>query len=403
MKIDDSTPSADSDSSPYANSRVRRLVRVGAWNGLTVLIGAALVGIVVEAYFHLTKPFMTSSLPSEFVPEVGLVRTPNAEMRYTNRLDFWTVQRSNSLGFLDREPPSLQRAAASCHVVVLGDSNVEAREVPLDAKLHMRLEEVAAKKLPRLKITTSAYGRGDTGQVQQLAFYDNFARALRPRLVVLVFIPNDFMDNSPVLYGSMTGWDPEHLPARSVVKNEEERMTFRPPQGDYADFASTSPMSWRRLLSRAAHEGSWIASWLEVRVGPSRTKRDPQLRRLGDLRPLFAQDDPPPVVQEALEYTIFALEQFKSRTDEDGARLVMLVSHRVTVVSPALFRRVSQIAADVGIPVIDQADYILRQGADLKDAQWTHDAHWNVAGHQWAAEALVEYIEGRPDLCDNPV
>lgn len=402
MKIDDSTPYADSDSTPYANSRVRRLVRVGAWNGLTVLVGAALVGIVAEAYFHLTKPFMTSSLPSEFVPEVGLVRTPNTEMRYTNRLDFWTVQRSNSLGFLDREPPSLQTAAASCHVVVLGDSNVEAREVPLDAKLHMRLEEVAARKLPHLMITTSAFGRGDTGQVQQLAFYDNFARALRPRLVVLVFIPNDFMDNSPVLYGSMTGWDPEHLPARSVVKSAEGRMTFRPPQSDYADFASASPMSWRRLLSRAAREGSWLASWLEVRVGPSRTRRDPQLRRLGDLRPLFAQDHPPPVVQEALEYTIFALEQFKSRTDEDGARLVMLVSHRVTVVSPALFRRVSQIAADVGIPVIDQADYIFRQGAELKDAQWTHDAHWNVAGHQWAAEALVEYIEQRPALCDDP-
>ena len=47
-------------------------------------------------------------------------------------------------------------------------------------------------------------------------------------------------------------------------------------------------------------------------------------------------------------------------------------------------------AATLDLPVIDQADYILRQGARLSDARWPHDYHWNPAGHRWAAETLLE-------------
>ena len=65
-----------------------------------------------------------------------------------------------------------------------------------------------------------------------------------------------------------------------------------------------------------------------------------------------------------------------------------------------MFERMGEIAATLDIPVIDQADYILRQDADLSDAQWPHDYHWSPAGHQWTAEALLEYIEQHPDVCD---
>ena len=414
------------DSSSLADSWIRRLLRLAAWNGLTLIAGVAVIGVGGEVYLRFTKPFMTSSLPNEFVPEVGLVRKPNTEMRYTNRLDFWTVQHSNSLGFLDREPPSPEIAAERCHIAVVGDSNVEAREVPVHAKLHVRLEKIAARRLPRLKITTSAFGRGSTGQVQQLAFYDRYVRSLRPKIVVLVFLPNDFMDNSPVLSALLGGWDPEHLPAQSIDKAAGGTTTFRPPQADYAEFdlgGRNAATSGLRTAVRTVRESSWLAGWLEARVRLLPTEHDSHfVRRVkalsrrpdyawalagweptkpGDLRPLFVDDDPPPVVREALEYTSLAMSEFKSRADADGARLVVLVSHRVTIVGTPLFKRVGEIAAAAGIPVVDQADYILRQGADLEDAQWNHDAHWNHAGHQWAAEALVEYIDRQPELCND--
>ena len=59
----------------------------------------------------------------------------------------------------------------------------------------------------------------------------------------------------------------------------------------------------------------------------------------------------------------------------------------------------SEMAAERGIPVIDQGDYIRRQGAELHDANWAHDAHWNPTGHRWAAEALLEYLSGTEGVC----
>ena len=59
------------------------------------------------------------------------------------------------------------------------------------------------------------------------------------------------------------------------------------------------------------------------------------------------------------------------------------------------------IAAAVQVPMIDQVDYISRQGYKPADAHWARDSHWNAAGHRWAAEAVLEYVEDNPGACNN--
>ncbi len=117
---------------------------------------------------------------------------------------------------------------------------------------------------------------------------------------------------------------------------------------------------------------------------------------------MFRRKDLPPVFEDALDFTAFALDQFKERTDRDGASLVILSTHRMGMFRPA-FDRLRAMAESRGIPVIDQYDYILRHGAEPEDAQWAHDAHWNAAGHRWAAEALLEYLKRNRDVCDGPI
>ena len=166
---------------------------------------------------------------------------------------------------------------------------------------------------------------------------------------------------------------------------------------------------------------SWLASWLRGKkkalFPPDREHRFLRtleaLRRQPDYaallegwRPakkplmfrIFNRRNLHPFFEDALQYTRFALEQFQQRADRDGAKLVILTSYRVH--GNLMFERLSQMAAALDIPVIDQADYIIRQGAEIGDARWRHDGHWNPAGHRWAAEALLEYIEERPAICD---
>ena len=144
-------------------SKFRRVLRLAGWNALLLIARLALVALIREAWLRSTVPFMEQYLPKVFVPGVGRMLPPGTEIRWTNGLDFWTVSRTNRLGFPDREPPSPERAAKGCHITVIGDSFVEASEVPIPQKFHVRLEEMAARELPHLDVTTSAFGRGGTG------------------------------------------------------------------------------------------------------------------------------------------------------------------------------------------------------------------------------------------------
>lgn len=111
---------------------------------------AALLG-AGEAWLRLTTPF-TDQMRMVFVPSVGWLPAPGTEWRYTNHEHVRQSQRVNSLGFLDREPPDAARAAAACHVAVIGDSYVMAQEVAIEDKLHVQLEALARERLPALDV-----------------------------------------------------------------------------------------------------------------------------------------------------------------------------------------------------------------------------------------------------------
>ena len=419
---------------PPATPRLRRAAKLIGWNLLFIAVGLALIGIGGEVYFRLTTPSLPENRPKVFVPGIGLLNEPHSEVGRTNGLDFWTVTPVNSLGFLDREPVSPEQAAAGCHIAVIGDSFVEAAHVPISVKMHVRLEELAAARLPRLAVTTSAFGIGGTGQTHQLSFYDELASRWHPKLVVLVFVPNDFVDNSRLMYALRHGLDAEHIPYATAVRNGAGTIALRPPAPDYRRFALPPPRPppWyaggmpryaRGALWRLARV-SYFAGWLKAKADvlfPIRS--DPQLRAwaeqvrerpgyaslLAEWRPaktlpavaaVYASKELPPVLKDNLDFTAFALDEFKARADRDGAALVILASHWTKLLGENVLRRLDEIAAARGIAVIDQSAYIHRQGAELHDAHWAHDVHWNAQGHRWAAAALLEWLAANREVCD---
>jgi len=406
----------------------RRIFAIIWWNTLTLAVGLLLIALLGEGYLRWRAPFTESTgMWDRVVPEAGLMLSPGMEMRSTNKLDYWTSARTNSLGFLDREPPALDIAAANCHIVAIGDSFVEAVHVGVEDKFHVRLEEMAAAELPDLDVATSAFGITFIGQTHQLGLYDHYARPLHPNVVVLVFVSNDFADNSPALYALRTGYAPDGIPYVTAARNADGTVGLRPVSDDVT--ARLSPVDgkvpqpiriWRDARSRSLF-AQWL--WKRFNLGDKEAREEILARAeelvlipgyealldgwepadIGDAHftGFFMTPAPPPVFQEALEITAFALDEFVNRTERDGAELVILASHKMGPSADPLFERMAEMARERGIPVVNQWDYVERQGGNIEDARFRHDAHWSAQGHQWAAEALLEWLRGNPQVCDD--
>ena len=115
----------------------------------------------------------------------------------------------------------------------------------------------------------------------------------------------------------------------------------------------------------------------------------------------------PPVFQDTLDITKFALNQFKARAVRDGVTLILLMNdllerQGVTRKAVGLMDRMQFLAEEQGIPVISLYDYVLRQNIRMKDIswRWAHDHHWTPTGHVWAGEALLEYLMQHPEVCE---
>ena len=366
----------------------------------------------------MTRPFIETSIPYQFVDGVGVIREPNAELRYADwNDDNFVVSRVNSQGFLDREPISPERAAAGCHIAFMGDSYVEAMQAPIADKFHVRLEEMAARELPHLDVTTQTYGISGTGQIQQLPFYDEYARRLSPKLVVLVFYLNDFANNSTALQSLPRGWDPDRMPFVSAQKDKRGALQLRPPDPEYKRFLLPRlPKAWQDRAWDRLIRISYFAKWMDTknlwRYGSYRQIRAwrdvladhpccASLTKVYRYYTQFEKESLPPALEEELAYTAFGIDQFKRRADRDGARLAILsATVDMGTRGDPQFERLSAIAEARGIPVISHYAYNVRHGHDPWDGRLRHDGHWNRIGHQWVAESVLEWLKENQDVCE---
>jgi len=413
---------------------------------LVVFLAMAAIG---EAYFRLTTPFADVKWPVRFDPRVGFVFEPNAELRFTNHLDFWVSERINSLGFDDREP-NTDMLRRGCHVTFIGDSMVEAAQVRNEEKVQAVLEKKALAAHPEWHLTASAFGFSGTGQLNQITFYDSFVHNRRPKLVVLVFTANDFANNSTVLEALRNGWHPDH-PPRLFARQDPRTGAYQwiqidPDWGRYLLKIKTQPYGnnpteralhsfmkdhsifynwfWRKLSLLHPElvsplEGPTLPELIAMRVEALRGVDDYrwQLRNWdnsynSDLDAVFYDEELPGLFSDAVNLTGFALNEFQRRVKQDGGHLVVLTTSQMSLprvprsggkedplISRRQFLRLEAIARTLGIPVIDQYTYIVQKGGNLFAAQFKHDAHWTPQGHIWASEAVLEYLEQNPQIC----
>ena len=399
--------------------------------GVTIIV--CLVGL--EFYFRYQLPFGSIAWPYRFDPKVGFTFIPGAEIRWTNNLDYWTVQYANRWGFLDREPDNAGVTSnPACRVAFIGDSFVEAAQVPVSDKVQVVIEKLGRQRVPALNIAGSAFGYSGTGQLNQLPFYDEFARQLQPNVVVLVFVGNDISNNSKVLEALRNGWDPDHAPRVFASHIADGKIALQPIDPNWREATLRVPLSWdsRALYHAPLMQRSAFYRWLYAKLTllhPSIANfisggdagfnvvdfRARQLSERPNYRgildgwdpsrepgiddPFFSREPMAPVFKEAIEYTGFAFDQFLERARRDKFKLVILAESGLGEQRYYL----SPLAKARDIPIIDQRQYIESVGGDVGKVHFPHDGHWSPQGHRWAAEAVLNFLAENPLYCPSSI
>ena len=93
----------------------------------------------------------------------------------------------------------------------------QALEVPIREKLQTLLRKGLERQFPLKKFDTIALGFSGTGQSAQLPYYERNRKDFKPDIVVLVFVLNDFANNSAVLEGLRQGWHRDHSPFHRIL------------------------------------------------------------------------------------------------------------------------------------------------------------------------------------------
>ena len=415
----------------------KSLLVILAVSVLTIIVFVA----VAEVYLRLTVPFVATNWPGRFDPRFGTKFKPGEVLQWTNGVDYWTRTQANTLGFLDREPP-LDRAGSHCRVLFIGDSFVEAAQVPIDRKFHVVFERLAREQLPALDIETLAFGYSGTGQANQLAFYEFFGAPLKPDVVALVVSGNDFSNNSPILEGVRNGWHPLHLPRLFfAVSPDGGRVSRQAIDPDWKQYRSPDPVDATRPLHQYLHRHSYfyyrlfthiradlpelaarLSGWSKSGSVTERMRAIEQIEGYGkvfeqwnypndlDYDTMFFAEDPlPPVFEQALQLTGHALDEFQRHAHNDGFRLLLLAGNGLsprykpdtvtmgrTLRDRGGFRRLDALASARGIPLIDQYSFMVAQGGTKRDAHFSRDGHWSGQGHKWAAVAVLRVFPPEP-------
>ncbi|TCT06534.1 SGNH/GDSL hydrolase family protein [Aquabacter spiritensis] len=398
-----------------------------------------------EIYFRMTRPFLLSDQPTRFVRDLGFLYAPDTEQRYTNQLDFWTVQKSNPDGFLDLPVPPFDTVKDKCRIAFVGDSFVDAREVVIAQKMQTRLMELAPKDLPNVPISAAAFGFAATGQLNQLPFYDFYAAKYRPNVIVLVFVMNDFANNTALLEAIRSGFDPEHPPRPFARRAADGTIAMLPVDNDgwRAHLFPSAPgdglvQRANAFLRTHSYFYAWIYTKLQMvlpkfttwlygfnQIAANTARRDALAARPGNAALLagfsgnlpdndnpvdattavdmpFTWEKMPPIFEEGLAFTGFALDQFVARARRDGAKLVIVSTENMRYDDqPAdrRYKRLEALAAARNIPIIDMYDYNVSRGRSPFASAFPADMHWNPDGHLWAAQALLGFLKAHPDYC----
>jgi len=350
-------------------------------NGLLAVFAAGVALALTEIGIRLLAPQPTGL---SFQDRYGLATHYPGITRYLSQ--YGHEVSFNSAGMRDREHVT-KKPTGVFRILLLGDSFMEALQVPFEASLpsllERRLEQETGKRVEVINAGVSGWGTDD-----ELRYLTMYGLKYQPDLVVVAMtLHNDISDNL--------------------------RKDWHTTQGGALVDQTRVPMSFMQykvvgLKAFISTRFQTYQLWRRVRHGGA-------IRQAGRLLnshvvQLFSEPTPDRIAS-AFAFTGLLMERMKAVTNVQGGRIALVLLPLRVQLSDSSFaafvqaagstadqmptgkpqRVVTEMAGRLRIPVIDLLPDFRAWTADSTGPLYLEwDGHWNEAGHKLAAGAVAK-------------
>ncbi len=316
----------------------------------------------------------------------------------------------NSLGLRDVERP-LAKPPGVFRILLVGDSYIEALQVPLEQSLGRQLESRLNAEAGGERYQVISAGVSGYGTASELLFYQTVGRRYDPDLVLLAFYPgNDVRNNSPVLEPTLR---PEYDASGSLQRVVGRGAEAPAPKGLTQAMLShwqTYQYVRKQLLTRNPAASNFL-----VRLGlmQQQAVREVPMADGVPVDYLVYAAAPPREWEEAWRHSEALISAFRAAAVGDGARFaVLIVTARDHIYSDswsqvqAAYPEMARVKWDLdgperhltawctaqNLPCLQLSRSFAAHAKSGPRLHFVHDGHWTAAGHALAADEAAAFL-----------
>jgi len=294
----------------------------------------------------------------------------------------------NSAGFRDAErtvekPPNVVRVA------LLGDSFVEALQVPFDKTagqlLERSLNSTASERPGRhpsyevLNFGVSAYGLG-----QYLLAWQTYARPYKPEYV-FAYVAGFHMERT-VSRGGMVTQGSHDLWTRPTFKLQSNELVLE-PAGQFEEFIAAQQKLIRNELGGARmHKRKMPGLFLRILLDDLNTRVTRLQRRLG------AGSRTGELSKEDLAINMRILQELGASVQRAGAQLIVVDAVRYFRGKLELSTLIEEFCGENGIGYVNVSDDLIRKEDSGVSTTRAYDGHFNEVGNEVFAAAMHRWM-----------
>lgn len=326
--------------------------------------------------------------------------------------------RTNSSGFHDSEF-KIEKNDNVYRIAIVGDSYVEALQVPLEKTFHYLLEKkLNAEMGSRKKFEVYAFGHSGNGTFLNYLYLKKHALQYKPDLVIDAFlIGNDFRDDSIELSQK------DGLSVPKMFPKMDEKGELDSKNAD--DFLDDKTKSNAKMFLKKIASKSAFVMWLYPKYHMTKTRlfskknevnlsesfKDP-LDVILPYDQVFLKEYPD-IFKNVWDMEEKLLSEMKKTAEKNGAEFILVSLTEGFRLYPDLmeeknfpkefkdkldFDKPERLLKEISernnfyyLPLLLDFKERAKDSTDL--TVFPCDGHWNETGHLWAAEEIFKYLE----------